>query len=420
MADNVTLPAAGAVIATDEIGGKHHKIVKAAFGPDGSATLVSPSDGLPVAVVGQAAVTGPLTDAELRATPVAMSVSGTAAISSTDLGARADAAATDDSGAFSVIAFIKRGLANWTSLLARIPTLVSGRMPVEAVGAAADGAAVAGNPLLFGGSDGVFARALRVDQAGRLFTAAPEVTGSISALNGTVELDVRGCGGVLVDVRNAYVGTVSFQFTYDGAVWFAAVGIQVGAVAGSTYSSSTSGVGVFMLTCTGVRSVRAIATAWTSGSAAIVLRGVQAAPNVSASLIGTAAIGASTNLIGDVGLQARANATGAGTPVAINCPATPAAQSLKASAGRLLMMKLRNSSASTRFVKLFNVSGAVTMGTTSALLDYPIPAGGELSIETDLGIAFTTGLQVAITGAVGLTNNTAITAGDVVGFATFA
>lgn len=47
------------------------------------------------------------------------------------LGARADAAATTDTGTFSVIAFIKRGMQNWTTLLARIPALSTGAVPVE-------------------------------------------------------------------------------------------------------------------------------------------------------------------------------------------------------------------------------------------------------------------------------------------------
>lgn len=52
----------------------------------------------------------------------------------TDLGAQADAAATTDTGTFSIIALIKRGLGNWSTLLARIPTLVTGRMPVDGSG----------------------------------------------------------------------------------------------------------------------------------------------------------------------------------------------------------------------------------------------------------------------------------------------
>jgi len=41
----------------------------------------------------------------------------------TGLGAPADSAATTDTGTFSIIAFIKRALQNWTTLLLKIPTL---------------------------------------------------------------------------------------------------------------------------------------------------------------------------------------------------------------------------------------------------------------------------------------------------------
>lgn len=81
-----------------------------------------------------------LTDAELRATPVPVTVSSgvgggasdtteatqllvKAAVQNidTDLGAPADAAATTDTGSFSLLALIKRSLQNWTTLLGRLP-----------------------------------------------------------------------------------------------------------------------------------------------------------------------------------------------------------------------------------------------------------------------------------------------------------
>lgn len=52
MADNVTLPGTGAVIATDEVSSKHYQRVKVTFGGDGSATDVSSSDPLPVVQTG--------------------------------------------------------------------------------------------------------------------------------------------------------------------------------------------------------------------------------------------------------------------------------------------------------------------------------------------------------------------------------
>lgn len=47
------------------------------------------------------------------------------------IGAPADASATSDTGSFSLLALVKRGLTNWTTLLGRIPALVSGRVPVD-------------------------------------------------------------------------------------------------------------------------------------------------------------------------------------------------------------------------------------------------------------------------------------------------
>ena len=88
MADNVQLNAptsSGATIATDDIGGVQHQMVKVEFGGDGVATPVSAADPLPV--TGEVSVTtlpaglatsanqqtDALTDVELRAVPVPVS-----------------------------------------------------------------------------------------------------------------------------------------------------------------------------------------------------------------------------------------------------------------------------------------------------------------------------------------------------------
>lgn len=51
-----------------------------------------------------------------------------------DLGAASDAAAASDTGASSIVSLLKRGLQRWTTLLERIPALVSGRIPVDGSG----------------------------------------------------------------------------------------------------------------------------------------------------------------------------------------------------------------------------------------------------------------------------------------------
>lgn len=48
------------------------------------------------------------------------------------VGAPADAAASTDTGSFSLLSFVKRGLQNWATLLSRIPALISGAYPVVA------------------------------------------------------------------------------------------------------------------------------------------------------------------------------------------------------------------------------------------------------------------------------------------------
>ena len=131
--------------------------------------------------------------------------------------------------------------------------------------------------------------------------------------------------------------------------------------------------------------------------------------------IGTGAIAAGTNAIGDVGIQYRASATGAGTPTIINTPATPAVQTIKATTGRLLGFVLCNTNAAARFLKVFNAT-APTLGTTAAILDICLPTNQVVEVSFEGGIGFATAITCAVTGARGATDNTAITGNEVTGF----
>jgi hypothetical protein len=55
---------------------------------------------------------------------------GDSAVTMTAVGNVTDAAASSDTGSFSLLAFVKRGLQNWTTLLGRVPALQSGAVPV--------------------------------------------------------------------------------------------------------------------------------------------------------------------------------------------------------------------------------------------------------------------------------------------------
>ncbi|MCA3080422.1 MAG: hypothetical protein ING71_16730 [Rhodocyclaceae bacterium] len=136
--------------------------------------------------------------------------------------------------------------------------------------------------------------------------------------------------------------------------------------------------------------------------------------NITSGFVG---LNAGSNLSNDVGIQFRANATGAGTVTNVASPATPAGALIKSGAGRLLAVNLCNTSTGVRWVKFFNAT-AVTPGTTSAQFERPIAVGGSLELSFDGGLGFSTGMMIMVTAARGLTDNTAtgLALGDVSGF----
>ena len=74
MSDNIGYtPGTGAIVAADNIAGVLHQRVKLGVGGDGVATDVSTANPMPVTAPGGIAVTGALTDAELRAAAVPVS-----------------------------------------------------------------------------------------------------------------------------------------------------------------------------------------------------------------------------------------------------------------------------------------------------------------------------------------------------------
>lgn len=89
---------------------------------------------------------------------------------------------------------------------------------------------------------------------------------------------------------------------------------------------------------------------------------------------------------------------------------------LKASLGRIYFLHAVNTTATIQYLKLFNLpSASVTMGTTSATMNFMIPANGTLALPlSDIGLCLIgTGITFAITTGASLTDNTATTAGAV-------
>lgn len=272
--------------------------------------------------------------------------------------------------------------------------------------------------------------AVAVNQAG------VSATGSVAALNAAVTLSLSGMTGFAVDVRGTFVATILVEGTVDGTNFITLSVLPIGAGLNVAQVASITAAGAWWGNANGLQQVRARVSAFTSGSATVVVRAMQAAgmvfnlpagqttQPVSGTVtanIGTGSIAAGTNAIGDVGVQYRANNTGAASNVNVMSPATPASATIKASAGRLLGWYLQNSAAGLRSVKIFNAT-APTLGTTAATFEIDIPAGGVAALELPGGIGFATAMTYSVTSAKGLTDNTAtgLAANDVSGFFAFA
>lgn len=245
-------------------------------------------------------------------------------------------------------------------------------------------------------------------------------SGSIGALNANQALTLNGAAGFAVDIRGTFTGTVTFQGTVDGTNWATTNVLPVTASVNTALTPTATAAGAWLGNAAGLLQVRAIFTAYTSGSATVTLRATNAHAVSFNQPVGSAnqlvSLAAGTLLAADVGFQYRANNTGAATAVSILSPATPAGALMKSGAGRLIGCFLTNTAAALRSVKFYNAT-AVTMGTTAAAFEIDLPQNAYGTFNLPGGIGFATGIMTATTSAKGLTDNTAtgLVANDVSG-----
>jgi hypothetical protein len=141
----------------------------------------------------------------------------------------------------------------------------------------------------------------------------------------------------------------------------------------------------------------------------------QAAPQPVA-VIGSptlAPLPASTNQIGDVGIQYRATATGAATIKHLISAATTNLTSTKASAGRLIGWKIANTNAAYRYVKMHNTAGAPTAG-SGVVMTIAVPPNSSVSDHYEGGIGFSTGIAFSTVTGSADADTAAVGAGDLI------
>lgn len=94
-------------------------------------------------------------------------------------------------------------------------------------------------------------------------------TGTITALNGTVQIDVGGYGAVGIQLSGTWAATVEFQASVDGTNWSALQVVPVGS--GTAVTTSTAN-GIWYADVGGLNLIRCEATAFTSGTVQVDLQ----------------------------------------------------------------------------------------------------------------------------------------------------
>jgi hypothetical protein len=157
---------------------------------------------------------------------------------------------------------------------------------------------------------------------------------------------------------------------------------------------------------------------WGSESPIPYFVGTQPVSGTLTANIGTGSIAAGTNLIGDFGMQVRANATGAMSGHHIVSAATTNVAQIKATAGRVFGWSLSNTTASWRYVKLHNVASATAgSGVTQTI---GIPPNATVEATFPFGIAFATAISRSVVTGAADADATATGVADVVGDIFFA
>ena len=94
-------------------------------------------------------------------------------------------------------------------------------------------------------------------------------------------------------------------------------------------------------------------------------------------------------------------------------PATPAIATPKSTAGSVVAIRAVNILSTIVYLKLFDVSGAITLGTTAATYQFPILPNTPLIIQFNELRSHTYSIKYAVTGAIAYADDTSITANSV-------
>lgn len=329
-------------------------------------------------VTANTGLTQPLTDAQLRATPVPVTIAQLLAA----IFATGGAATIGDTG---------------------IPALVKRRD--------ADTSTV---------SDGQY-MTLNCDEEGRVKVASKPAsyaatTGNVTSATSTVFINTERfsnlmihCTGTFSTVNCTFEGSLNSTNGTDGN-WFTVQAIRSSANTIETTTGNLSAAPAYAweLSVNALKYFRVRATAWTSGTQVwTMVPGTYATePIPGAQISGTQPVSGT--------VTANQGTLTAPTASNVNSAASTNATVVKASAGTLYNVTVSNTGAAARYVKFYNKATAPTVGTDTPVFTIQVAAGATLSIPFGTtGHRFATGIGLAITANAADSDTTAVSAGEV-------
>lgn len=231
------------------------------------------------------------------------------------------------------------------------------------------------------------------------------VTNITASAMTTPALNVSEYRTLVVDVSGTFVATVQVQSSINGTSWRNVTGstsvINLSAGAYLT-SGNITAAGLYAIDISSFQYVRLISTAYTSGTMVLeyntVTTGNLNPAGISATVSGT--------------VTANQGTLASGTAISVVSAATTNASNQKSTAGNLFEVTASNPTATPAYLKFYNKATAPTVGTDVPVMTIPVPANSFVSyVPGRQGKRFTTGIGMAVTGAITAADTTASVAG---------
>ena len=406
--------------------------------PVGTPVFVRLSDG--TAAITTLPVSGPLTDTQLRATPVP--VSGTVGLTNDPTKLEDAAAASGDRGTFTLgvrndaSAVVTSADGDYSQVsvdsAGRQKVIVEGSLPAGTNGigklTANDGIDIGDVTI----NNAAGAAAVNIQDGGNSITVDGSVSIVTSMVPGTAATNLgkaedavaaNGDTGVaMLGVRNdAAASKTSADGDYSmfatdsaGRIGIADLGgsVSIDDNAGSLTVDAPVGTPVFVRLSDGTAAISTLPVSGPLTDTQLRATAVPVSGTVAATQSGTWTVQPGNTANTTPWLTTNTPGTSGGYTISkLISAATTNATSVKASAGQLYGYYIYNDANATRYVKLHNTAGTPTAG-TGVVMVVAIPAGSGANVEFANGIAFSTGIAFTTVTGIADANATAVGASD--------